>query len=236
MRMTTRDADIVKTADQFGQLSSGHIWDIHFDNTNKNSMDRVLKRLVGLKFLSRIERRLVGGNGGGSGQYVYQLGLAGHEFLDKRGKYAPAHRTVKHHSLEIVDAYVQFVRAEEAGTIRILNYLTEPDAHMDIAGAKLKPDLFVEYELVGLGESQSLWIEVDRGFESLSVITAMVNRYAHALEHATKRDIETVPAVLFLVPDERRLRNIQGVIRREAERYQDMLRVELASDFITSVT
>lgn len=236
MRMTTRDADIVKTADQFGQLSSGHIWDIHFDNTNKNSMDRVLQRLVKLRLLSRIERRLVGGKGGGSGQYVYQVGLVGHDFLGKRGKFTPAHRTVKHHSLEIVDAYVQFVRAEEASKIRILNYLTEPDAHMDIAGAKLKPDLFVEYELLGLGESQSLWIEVDRGFESLSVIAAMVHRYAHAMEHATKRDIETVPVVLFLVPDERRLRNIQGVIRREAGKYQEMLKVELASGFVTSVT
>ncbi|MFJ6416508.1 replication-relaxation family protein [Paeniglutamicibacter sp. NPDC091659] len=236
MRLTTRDASIIETVNRFGQLGSGHIWDIHFDNTNKNSMDRVLKRLTAQKLLQRIERRLVGGNGGGSGQYVYQLGSMGHDFLGKRGKFTPAHRTVKHHILEIVDAYIHFIEAEQAGTIRILNYLTEPDAHLDIAGAKLRPDLFIEYELVGRGEAQSLWIEVDRGFESLAVIGSMVGRYAHAMENATRRDIETVPAVLFLVPDERRQRNIQGVIRREAEQYVDLITVKPARDFITTVT
>ncbi|NQD41431.1 replication-relaxation family protein [Glutamicibacter halophytocola] len=236
MRMTSRDAAIVETVNRFGQLSSGHIWQLHFHNTNKNSLDRVLKRLVEKKLLSRIERRLVGGNGGGSGQYVYQLGSMGHDFLGKRGKFTPAHRTVKHHMLEIVDAYVQFVEAEKSGRIRVLNYFAEPDSHIDIAGAKLRPDLFIEYELLGEGEAASYWIEVDRGFESVSVISSMVARYVHAMEHATVKDIETVPAVLFIVPDAQRKRNIDTVIRREAKAYADMFSVEMRESFITSVT
>jgi len=236
MRFTSRDADIIQAVDQFGQLTSGHIWHCHFDNTNKNSMDRVLKRLVALKLLARVERRLVGGNGGGSGQYVYQLGAAGHEYLDKRGKYVPSHRTVKQHMLEIADAYGEFVTAEESGNIRILNYLTEPNTHMDIAGAKVRPDLFMEYELVGKGEGRSLWLEIDRGHESLPVISEMVKRYVHVFKYATKRDVERVPAVVFLVPDDRRKRSIESVIRREAEEFEDFLNVHLAEGFITSVT
>ncbi|RAN77994.1 hypothetical protein B5P43_18355 [Bacillus sp. SRB_336] len=235
-RMTTRDAAIIQAVDQFGQLTSGHIWHCYFDNTNKNSMDRVLKRLVGLKLLSRVERRLVGGNGGGSGQYVYQLGAAGHDFLGKRGKYVPPHRTVKQHMLEIADAYSEFVTAEEAGTIRILSFLTEPSTHMDVAGTKVRPDLFIEYELIAKGEGRSYWVEVDRGFESLPVIADMVKRYVHVFKYATKRDMERVPAVVFLVPDDRRKRSIESVIRRESEEFDYMFSVLVTDGFMSFVT
>ncbi|MGO4470363.1 replication-relaxation family protein [Arthrobacter sp. M-10] len=236
-RMTTRDAAIIQAVDQFGQLTSGHIWHCYFDNTNKNSMDRVLKRLVALKLLARVERRLVGGNGGGSGQYVYQLGAVGHDFLDKRGKYVPQHRTVKQHMLEIADAYSEFFTAELDSKIRILNLLTEPNSHMDIQGTKVRPDLYIEFELVGQGEGRSLWIEVDRGFESLPVIAEMVKRYVHVFKYATKRDMERVPSVVFLVPDDRRKRSIESVVRREVEEeLQYMFSVQLTDGFITSVT
>lgn len=236
MRMTNRDAAIILAVEQFGQLTSGHIWHCYFDNASKNSMDRVLKRLVSLKLLARVERRLVGGNGGGSGQYVYQLGAAGHDFLGKRGKYVPPHRTVKQHMLEIADAYGEFVTAEESGAIRILSFLTEPNSHMDIAGAKVRPDLFIEYELIGKNEGRALWLEVDRGHESLPVISEMVRRYVHVFKYATRRDIERVPAVVFLVPDERRQRSIESVVRREAEEFAGLINVHLADGFITSVT
>lgn len=231
MRMTSRDAAIVRTVDEFGQLSSGHIWHIHFHNiASKNSMDRVLQRLVKTKILSRIERRLVGGTRGGSGQFVYQIGSLGHDFLGKRGVYAPPHRTVKQHMLEIADLYIRFLSEERAGKIRMVNYLTEPDTHAEIVGAKLRPDLFVEYERISKGEVQSLWLEVDRGFESLAVVAAMIGRYTHVMTHATAEDIETIPAVVFIVPDERRKRNIDGVLKREAAEYPGMFRVLLVDE------
>lgn len=235
--MTGRDAEIVETTDAFGQLSSGQIWAIHFQhNASKNSMDRVLQRLVKNKLLNRIERRMVGGTRGGSGQYVYQLGSLGHDFLGKRGAFAPAHRTVKQHMLEIVDVFLRFQTEEQAGNIRILNYLTEPDTHVEIAGAKLRPDLFLEYELIREKKAISLWVEVDRGFESLSVISAMINRYVHVMNHATADDLETIPMILFIVPDDRRLRNISGLIKREAKGYQQMFSVQLRDSIITPVT
>lgn len=237
MRMTGRDSEIVETTDAFGQLSSGQIWAIHFqENASKNSMDRVLQRLVKNKLLSRIERRMVGGTRGGSGQYVYQLGSLGHDFLGKRGVFAPAHRTVKHHMLEIVDVFLRFQAEERAGNIRILNYLTEPDTHVEIAGAKLRPDLFLEYELTEKHEAVSLWVEVDRGFESLSVISSMIGRYVHVMNHATEDDLETIPMILFVVPDERRQRNISNVVKREAGEYVNMFSVQLRDAVLTPVT
>ncbi|WP_437770648.1 replication-relaxation family protein [Arthrobacter sp. KNU40] len=236
MRLTTRDADIIRSVDQFGQLAAGHIWDLHFYNNQwKNSIDRVLQRLVRDKFLSRVERRLVGGNGGGSGQYVYQIGPSGWDFLGKRGKYVPPHRTVKHHHIEIADAFIEVLAEVRSGRLKLLNYLTEPNTHMTLSGITIRPDLFVDVEFVDQGLAAGYWIEVDRGFESLSTIGDMVIRYLKAHDSSTTSDFEAFPLVWFLVPDEQRKHNIEGVIRREAGERAKMFEVHLAKGFAEKI-
>lgn len=236
MRLTARDVAIIESVNRFGQLSSGHVWRFHFDNTNRNSLDRVLRRLTALKLLARIERRMVGGDRGGSGQYVYQLGAMGHDYLGKRGKFAPAHRTVKRHILEIADAFADFRDAERAGDVKILSYLTEPDSHMEIVGVTVRPDLFIEVELIGRGEGVSLWLEIDRGFEGPGVIAAKVSGYVQIMANATSGDIETVPAIVFVVPDALRQRTIQSVLNREAGEWLGLFSVVLKEELLTTVS
>ncbi|KUM38994.1 hypothetical protein AR689_07520 [Arthrobacter sp. EpRS71] len=188
------------------------------------------------RLLARVERRLVGGDRGGSGQYVYQVGLVGWDFLGKRGKYSPPHRTVKHHHLEIADAFVEVLTEERSGRLKLLNYLTEPNTHTTLGGITVRPDLFIDVEFVGQGEAASYWIEVDRGFESLSTISEMVHRYVKAHNNSTSSDFESFPLVWFLVPDEQRQRNIEGVIRREVATSSDMFAVHLAEGFAEKIS
>ncbi len=175
-----------------------------------------LGRLAEGKYLVRLDRphRAIGGVGGGSGQYVYQLGPAGWRLLERDGRYW-AFRKVDNHTLAIADLYVSLTRAERTGRLAIVEYRPEPACHVTIGGVKLEPDAYMEIGIHARGLKYPYFVEVDLASEHTSSkgkIETKLKGYWHAYRQATPE--QHFPLVLFTVPDETRQQAIQRVVAR----------------------
>lgn len=215
-RVSERDRAVVELVAKFRQMTTGHIRDSLFsDLASATPLDRTLKRLVEQNYLARL-RRLVGGDLGGSGQFVYQLGRAGWKLLDKPGAYwAP--RAVNLHTLAVTDCYVTLKRAERDGVIEVLVFTTEPECHLTLGDVLLTPDAHIEIGHHVERVKRAYFLEVDRGTEHADKIRDKCTRYWRAFE---MWQAEFFPTVLFVVPDERRVREIRNVVKggpREAQ-------------------
>ncbi|THG30692.1 replication-relaxation family protein [Naasia lichenicola] len=225
-----RDKAIVLSVGRFGQLASSHVRSLLFaDNASQTPLDRAFTRLLRDKYLVRIERKMIGGSGAGSGQYVYQLGPTGWELCGREGRYFPL-RSVSYHALAVADAFVALNKAEQDQRLTIERYDVEDDAHRFIAGTRLTPDLFVR---IGRPNKPSfaLWIEVDLGTERQRQIADKLDRYWTAYQHATTAHLDVYPPVLFLVPDRLREEQIADTIRRQPAESHALFRVALQSNF-----
>lgn len=214
MKISSRDASILRQVSRFGQLSAGHIRTLEFSaNDSKTPCDRVLKRMNETKLLRRIERRIVGGFNGGSGVYVYQLGSKGWAYMRRETKFW-AFRAIDEHTLAIADCYVQAVEAERVGLLRINSFTTEPDTWLDVAGAQLRPDLLLEVGVIAKRANMRLWVEVDQGTERRKQITDKIARYRHAYRNwSSEHGSETFPLVVFVAVDELRERELKTLLR-----------------------
>lgn len=231
MLIHDRDRQIVLSIGRFGQLSASQIGAMHFHGlSSPTPMYRALERLTGRKYISRIERRMVGGNGAGSGQYVYQLGSAGWALSGREGRYWPF-RAVNHHTLAIADTYVELLRLEAEGRISIKGFATEPDSWLAIAGADLRPDLHVDVADNFHRRDISLWIETDMGTERQKALKDKLARYYHAYQHADSRELPVFPIVLFIAPDDVRARELRWIIERGDREAQELFLVSTPSEF-----
>ncbi|WP_160665108.1 replication-relaxation family protein [Pseudarthrobacter sp. ATCC 49987] len=236
MRLSNRDADILHSLDRFGQLSAGHIWQLHFSVLkSKTSWDNVAKRLVRDKFIVRMGRRQVQGDGKGSGPAVYQLGAVGWQYLGKRGKFRPRFTAISEHRLRVADVFAQLCEREDRGEIKIRGYYCEPDTHMRLAGVTVRPDFFVELELTDKSELVSLWIEVDRDNESRIEIEKKIREYIAVFDGVRPGEIETVPSVLFLAETDIGLRNLQGYMHGKLGAYEHMFELMHIEGFANKV-
>jgi hypothetical protein len=83
--LSERDREVVELVGNFRQLLPSQIGARLFQGRSSTTPpDRTLKRLVERKRLSRL-KRLVGGDHGGSRQFIYQLGCQGWRSLDRPG-------------------------------------------------------------------------------------------------------------------------------------------------------
>lgn len=136
------------------------------------------------------------------------------------------YRSVHYHTLAIADAFIGLKRLEREGTIEVIGVATEPDTWRVIAGADLRPDLYVELGIPSKRMSISLWIEIDMGTERQKQLKEKLARYWHAYQHATAEDMAVYPRVLFLVPDDERLKEINWLINSGPEEARELFRVQ----------
>ena len=230
MNLLDRDRQIVLSVARFGQLAAGQIHALHFDGLTQTPTDRALKRLVELRMLARIERRMVGGTGAGSGQYVYQLGSMGWVLAGKAGRYYPQ-RAVNHHTLAIVDAYLELLQVERTGLIEIRGFFTEPDSWRTIEGIELRPDLFIEVLDVYRGRTLHLWLEIDMGTERPKKITDKLAAYWYAYQHSSEAAMPQSSAVFFLAPDDDRAKTLSWIIEQGDEDAQKLFAAFTISSF-----
>lgn len=229
MIVLDRDRQIVMAVARFGQLTASHLRAMLFhDRSSQTPLDRALKRLVERKYLARIERRMVGGTGAGSGQYVYQLGREGWKLAGREKAYWPF-RAVNYHTLAIADVYRELLELEHAGRLTIEAFLTEPESWQVIAGADLRPDLFVQVADHLNGRSVSLWIEVDMGTERQSAIAQKLAAYWHAYQHADESRV--FPQVLLIAPDNDRAKALRYTIAQGDEEAQALFVVSTLPEF-----
>ncbi|MCO4274289.1 replication-relaxation family protein [Pseudarthrobacter sp. HLT3-5] len=230
MFATDRDRQIVQAVSRFGQLTSGQISELLFhDGSSPTRPSRALNRLIHSRHLSRIERRLRGGTGAGSAQYVYQLGTQGRKYVGREAGYP--YRAVHYHTLAIADAFIGLKRLEREGGIEVIGMATEPDTWRVIAGADLRPDLHVELSVPSRRMNVSLFLEIDMGTERQKQLKEKLARYWHAYQHATEADMAVYPRVLFLVPDDERLRELTWLINSGPEEAKELFRVQMQDSF-----
>lgn len=225
--LPARDRAVVDLVGRFRQLTAGQIAAVLFaDQVSKTPLDRCLKRLVERRYLVRLTRP-VGGDGGGSAQYVYQLGRAGWKLLGKPGEYW-VRRAVNLHTLAVADCFVALTGAERAGQCMLLAFEPEPGCHIEVGSVTLTPDAYVEVGYRERGVKLFVWLEVDRGTEHRETIKEKCVRYWRAYQQWAG---EVFPTVLFVVPDEDRLRQIEQVIAGGPDEAQALFHVGLFTTF-----
>lgn len=208
MVLPARSRSIVALVDMFGQATARHVQAVCFsDLSSATQCNRALRRLVDQRYLARIERRLVGGSKGGSGQWVYQLGVEGWKVCGRSGRYT-RRTAVDYHALGITETYARLKRAEHRGELQVVGWLVEP--RIPFGETVLSVDLYVEIDRPG--DAAAYWVEVDMGTERRAHIQEKLTRYL--------RYFETAPAgerrdeVLWLAPDEDRATELRWIIAR----------------------
>lgn len=222
MTLDDRDRAITQLIAKFGQCTSANIFNLIFTTpSSRTSCDRALTRLLASNHIRRIERRAVGGSHGGSGQYVYNLGINGHN-LYRSGRYIPA-RAINYHSLAIVEAFEALVMRSRAGQFEIAGYSTEPDCHITIERYELKPDLYIE--LRRLGAATKLWLEVDMGSQGQGQIKGKFERYWKAYNAVHGDEWPIWPKVLFVAVDAERASELQWLLGQGVAEAQELFEI-----------
>lgn len=228
-----RDHSVITFVARFKQLTTTQINELAFaDLSSPMPCHRTLHRLLDRAYVVRLEHRLVGGQRGGSGQYVYQLGREGHRQFSE-GKYAPW-TTISLHTLAIADAYLAVVRLERAGVLTINEYQTEPDCHEATGRYQLKPDLYLDTTRVVNGERLLVWFEVDRGTERPIRIRTKLERYWNAFNETTTEKWPHWPVIVWLAHSDERAEELRKILAQGPKEAKSMFRVMTLDDFIAS--
>lgn len=232
MMISPRDGRILRLVGRFGLATAEQIRAAEFaENKSKSPSSAVLLRLTNGGMLRRLSPRTVGGWSGGSGQYVYQLGPKGWAFMRREGRYTPL-RSIDMHRIAIVEAYVDTLKAERAGDIRINEVVTEPDCHQLAGGVLLTPDLYIFADVKAAQTRRRIWVEVDMATERRKQITDKLARYRHAYRAwADEFPGQPFPRVVFVAVDEERERELDSIIREMPESARRLFSVMTAESF-----
>lgn len=206
--LSPRDRQVVELVGRFRLMTAEQIRSVVFGGlASKTPADRALMRLTAAGYLARLAR-FVGGFGGGSGCYVYQLGRAGWRFTGKGGGYRPL-RVADVHTLTVTECYARLAVLERAGRLAVVGFTPEPASHLSVAGVPLTPDAYAEVGDPVLRLKYRYWLEIDRDTENAETLRGKCVRYWKAYK---SWDEDVFPYVLFVVPDERRQREVERVI------------------------
>lgn len=226
-RLSDRDwailADVAKvrvlTGQMVGRLHFAHLAGAHGDRTRR----RVLERLTATDLLTTLERR-IGGARAGSAGLVFALGLAGQRLMALEGNSldrtrqptVPTERFLAH-TLAIAELYVSLAEASRTHALTLNDLRAEPAAWWrDSEGEWVKPDAFV---VVSAEEVEDTWaVEVDQATESLPTLRRKLSAYLSLAKNDERGpDHGPLPRVLVTVPDEKRLKAVQGLLAIMAE-------------------
>lgn len=227
--LSRRDLRLLSFVGRFGQVTKRHVHaHIFKDNLSETPADRALKRLTKQGYLARINIPTVGGANGGSGQYVYQVGPEGWKdaFPGKPYKLATAPR---YHSLDIASVFVDIDTH-----MNVVRYETEPESHVTIAYMSIEPDLYVE---IDLGDRRRRFrLEIDLGTERPRVLKQKLEKYAYGLEHASDKQRQGWPLVLWVVPDAARKKELDSLIAQVSEESRPMYRTTLFENVVQTMS
>lgn len=231
---SARDVRVILDVARFRQLSASQIGELHFWNRRSSTpLDRTLMRLTTSRHLARLERPR-GGVGGGSAQFVYQLGRAGWKLANKRGDYwAP--RSANLHALALADCFVRLNQAARCGAFDVLDFQPEPAAHVNVGSIRLTPDAKMRLTFgPSPDDEMAYWLEVDRGTEHADTIEDKCVRYWKAYQQWNPHMV--FPLVLFVVPDAERARVIEKVVAGGPDEAQHLFKVCTFEEFAATLS
>lgn len=213
------------------------------DDGAKHRRLRQLARLSRMQVIARMERRAIGGVGGGSRPSVYVLDVAGLRLVDSTGQarrpWQPSTPFIEH-AVMVSEVYVQLVEADRRGDAELLHFDAEPkcwrhwqDRHGD--AVTLKPDADAT---LGVGDFELHWfLECDRATESRPHITRKAREYTDYFETGAEQATRGVtPQVLWIVPDERRKAVIADALHRLPAEHWHLFAVAVEANAVAVLT
>lgn len=214
--LTDRDVSIVRLVGLLHQLSSSHVTELVFARKTRTPVDRALSRLVRDRYLARVGRRASDHDKGGAGAYVYQLGPRGWILLQREGRYWP-YRAVNPHMLKVADLYVELVRTERAGNLKLLSCQLEHPI------GQAQADMLLELVVPALGQKFSYCIEVEITEKRPRLIRSKLDAYLNAYTNAPEDSY--FPYVVFVVPDDWLKSNIAREVAKLRPEDQELFRL-----------
>ncbi|WP_100504036.1 replication-relaxation family protein [Mycobacteroides abscessus] len=228
MRLVARQWRVLNHIRHFQQLRTSQIYRLEFHDTTRTPCDRTLKRLRDLGLIEVVRERLPGGDRGGSSEHVLQLSAAGYKHFP--GDKARRNTTIRYHALVVADVYIAALEASRDGWLDILDKQVEVDAWANVAGADIRPDLYLDLGLREQRKRYRLNIEVDLGRERQKQIVEKLERYVYAAQHAAQYPDGQSRQTLFLVTDDERLRELRRIVKR-FNAPDGLVMVEMVEDF-----
>jgi hypothetical protein len=236
-RLTDRDLAILGSLRQFRLLTGSQIERLHFgENSAKTSSRRaraVVRRLAELGVVVRFGRSIGGVRAGSSGHVLGLTGL-GNAVLDVG---QPERRRPRHtwegkpyfqeHTLAIGELHAAVVARTRSGAAELLSFETEPASWRRFGGGSvLKPDYVVRLAVDDI--ELAAFVEIDLGTESLPSVIRKNQSYIQYWQTGTEQaQHEVFPAVVWLVPEERRKERLQEGIGRLPHDTQALFTVAL---------
>jgi len=230
--LSDRDLAIARVVGRFKIMTGDQLERLFFDHCSDTSRARnrqqVLKRLTQRQVLGLAGQRRIGGARAGSAQAIFTLDIAGQHLAEMTGNrprrpYSWYEPTIEHF-LAVAELYVQLMEAERSGDIlKLLAYDPEPYCWRDFGADTLKPDAYVELAVEHQGQRYrgSLFIEVDRANQYGAKISSKLPQYvSYYRHHRAVTPGQTFPRIVFLAPDERRVRYLTGLLDDRAEARQ----------------
>jgi hypothetical protein len=139
------------------------------------------------------------------------------------------------HTLAATGLVVRLHEADRAGTLDLIEVQTEPSCWRGFLGPMgarltLRPDLFAR---LGVGALEDRWmVELDLATEATGALLTKFKRYqAHRLAGNEQREHGIYPRVLWAVPDQRRIQQVEAVLDQlpaETRRLFDVCRLDEA--------
>ena len=222
--LSARDADVVRLVGWLGQASSAHLRVQLFTGLSDTTFDRSASRLLAARYLHRVGRRSTGVSIGAS-PIVYQLGVKGWAFCNMPGAYQRS-TAVNEHSLGVADVFVALSEAHRAGHIELDS---EKQFLLEYEVGAVRADVWAEFAIPSRGGSVAYYLEIDLGSERPIRIEEKCAGYWQA--YTTSPD-DYWPYVVFVVPDERRKREVERVLRSLPSEQQELFRVFLFAELV----
>ncbi len=243
-RLTDRDRAIVATLASVRLATAEHIRQLHFATGSPISTGRdcrrVLNRLIGLGVVSVLDQGQRRSNGGRWPHY-YRLGSVGQRLVwPERRRYPqilPMGSQFRAHILALTDLYVAIHVAASSGAVEIRRCQTEPRCWRRTSALRsgtLKPDMYL---LLGRQRViQATFIEMDMATEPPVRIRAKLNQYYDYWASGREQErTKLFPRVLFLVPNQTRLTQIQQIISDQPKYMQALFTAALQADAIPTL-
>jgi hypothetical protein len=203
------------------QLERLHFQDLANDRARGSARRRTMGRLSSSHLVLSLPRR-VGGERAGSAGLVYALDSTGQAWLSQHPRHlrpSAAGRTRRPwpigwgfvcHTLDVAELYVRLRELERRGLLRLTEFRAEPDSWHSSAIGTLKPDAYAVWQASGW--EKHVWLEVDRGTESLPALRRKLLLYVDAANAGDSGPLGVLPQVLVTVRIVPRLTAVEAVI------------------------
>jgi len=223
-RLAPRDWSILEKVRDAGILTGSQLTRLCFADLSPSTQDRtrrrVMARLHQLHAVTRLDR-VIGGVRAGSSGWVYRLGPAGQRLLQLRAGQRGDHRIRKawtpgtlflQHALDVAELYVQLSEASSPA-VRLTTFQTEPACWWrDGLGGHLKPDALTVLSTAAYDEL--VWLEVDRGTESLPTLRRKLLSYQSFVQRGQLGPSGVLPHVVISTPNDQRHREVAALVHQ----------------------